>query len=47
MTTALEDTYDRGQLASRSEPTLRELRKTRTLLQACDVDPERLNPVDQ
>ena len=45
VTDALEDTYDRGQLGSRSDPTLRELRKTRTLLLSCDVDPARLNPL--
>ncbi|HVJ96095.1 MAG TPA: hypothetical protein VNC41_04620, partial [Acidimicrobiia bacterium] len=46
VTNALENTYDQGQLGSRSEPTLRELQKTRTLLLACDVDPDKLNPVE-
>jgi len=46
VTNALEDTYDRGQLGSRSEPTLRELQKTRTLLLACDVEPAGLNSID-
>ena len=46
VTNALENTYDQGQLGSRSEPTLRELQKTRTLLFACDVDPDKLNPVE-
>lgn len=46
VTNALEDTYDRGQLGSRSEPTVRELQKTRTLLIGCDVDPAKLDPVD-
>jgi hypothetical protein len=46
VTNALEDTYDRGQLGSRSDPTLRELQKTRTLLLGCDIEPARLNPLN-
>jgi hypothetical protein len=37
VTTALENTFDTGQLASRSEPTLAEEEKTRSILKRCGV----------
>jgi hypothetical protein len=45
VTDKLENTYDQRQLGSRSDPTVRELQKTRTLLLACKIDPAKLSPV--
>jgi hypothetical protein len=46
VTRTLENTYDEGQLGSRSEPTQREFDKTRSILvETCKIDPKKLNPL--